>query len=154
MIDLDPEFVPTTYYGMEVGMGTYIESEIELLGDDINQFAIKDFDVVKKPIESVDKKGIAKFASRLILPRPYIEEDKCVQCGVCVLMCPVTPKAVHWSEIKDSKGEMIENKNVAPVYSYDRCIRCYCCQELCPESIIKIKVPLLRRILGSKSVEK
>jgi len=154
MVDLNPEFVPTTSYGMEVGMGTYKEDEIEILGESIEAFKVKDFNVVREPVKAMKVGGVfTKVANRLFVPRPYIEASECVKCGVCVLMCPVNPKAVHW-DVKSEEGTKKENKSKPPVYSYDRCIRCYCCQELCPESAIHIKVPLLRKVFGSKSVTK
>jgi Pyruvate/2-oxoacid:ferredoxin oxidoreductase delta subunit len=155
MVDLNPEYVPTTSYGMEVGMGTYKEDEIEIFGESIEDFKVKDFNVVREPVKPMKSGGaFTKIANQLFVPRPYIETEKCVKCGVCVLMCPVNPKAVHWDTIQDDAGIKKENKAKPPVYSYDRCIRCYCCQELCPESVIRIKVPILRKIFGSKSIER
>lgn len=156
IVDLDPEFVPTTYYGMEVGMGTYKADEIEILGASLEDVKKTDFDVVRVPLKgSNDASGPAnsivgkfgKMLNKAVVPKPVIQSDKCVKCGVCVLMCPVNPKAVNWSK-KDGQ----EVKSEPPVYDYNRCIKCYCCQELCPESAISIKVPFLRKVFGSRSV--
>lgn len=157
MVDLNPEFVPTTYYGMEVGMGTYKADEIEIVGASLSSVKRTDFDVVKSPIkEAGDASGSAtsivarfgRFLNKALVPKPVIESHKCVKCGVCVLMCPVNPKAVNWS-FQDEQ----EDRSKPPIYDYSRCIKCYCCQELCPESAISIKVPLIRSIFGSKSVK-
>jgi formate hydrogenlyase subunit 6/NADH:ubiquinone oxidoreductase subunit I len=76
------------------------------------------------------------FRNRLV-PKPFINTDRCLRCGICVRMCPAEPKAVDW---------ISGNKKKPPVYDYRRCIRCYCCQEVCPEKAIRLKKPLLRRL--------
>jgi Pyruvate/2-oxoacid:ferredoxin oxidoreductase delta subunit len=139
MIDLKPELVPTTKLGMETGMGTYLESEIELVGDPLESFKSEKFDVSRKPIKAYRESGLMKALKNLMVPRPYIIEDMCVKCGVCTLMCPVNPKAVDWKE---------NDKSIPPVYDYSKCIRCYCCQELCPESAIKLKTPIARKLIN------
>lgn len=142
IVDLNPEFVPTTKIGQEVGMGTYLEDEIELVGDNIDLFIEKNFNVVKEDVKPFKQSRGSRLISNLLVPKPYIIEDKCVKCGVCVNMCPINPKAIDWNN---------NNKKQPPIYNYDNCIRCYCCQELCPESAIKLRVPHLRRLLGHKS---
>ncbi|HHV29459.1 DUF362 domain-containing protein [Acetivibrio mesophilus] len=136
MIDLNPEFVPTIVFGKESGLGTYAENEIEILGDDIQSFINPDFDVRREPVKPFKPGGTIQFLRNSIVPKPYIDESKCIKCGVCVNICPVKPKAVDWHD---------GNKKEAPTYIYRRCIRCYCCQELCPESAIHLKVPFIRK---------
>ena len=36
MVELNPEFVPTIVFGKEAGLGTYIEDEIEILGESLD----------------------------------------------------------------------------------------------------------------------
>ncbi|NOY10475.1 MAG: DUF362 domain-containing protein [Spirochaetes bacterium] len=139
LINLDPEFVPTTKFGMEYGMGTYLENEIEITGDDLDRFKNEGFDINRFPLKTYNAKGFTRFLNNRLVPKPYIVENECIKCGICVNMCPVNPKAVDW--FKGDKGNV-------PVYNYDNCIRCYCCQEMCPESAIKLKAPLLRRIFN------
>jgi uncharacterized protein (DUF362 family)/Pyruvate/2-oxoacid:ferredoxin oxidoreductase delta subunit len=141
IINLNPELVPTIKYGSETGAGTYAEDEIEILGDGMQCF--KDFDVKREPLKPYKTRGYVQFLKNTLVPKPYIDKDKCVKCGVCVQMCPVNPKAVDWHDgVKDK----------APSYMYQRCIRCYCCQELCPEGIIGLKAPLIRRVIFRKKV--
>ncbi len=141
MIDLKPELVPTTKIGQEVGMGYYSEDHIELVGDDLNQFKLSTFEVDREPIKPFKEGRMVKLINNLSVPKPFIKEKDCVQCGVCVLMCPVESKAVNWDN---------GDKKKAPVYDYSKCIRCYCCQELCPESAIELDVPLLRKIFDKR----
>lgn len=136
IIGLNPESISTLELGMKSGLGTYLESEIELLGDDISLFKTSNFEVVKK--SSAAPRKMPSLLTNLLVPRPFIVEAGCVRCGVCVKMCPLTPKVLDWYQGDDSRP---------PIYDYDRCIRCYCCQELCPESTIVVKVPFLRKML-------
>jgi uncharacterized protein (DUF362 family)/NAD-dependent dihydropyrimidine dehydrogenase PreA subunit len=142
MIGLDPEFVPTTKLGTEAGLGTYHENEIEILGDKLEDFSVKEFDVKRQPVEPFKSGGVLNFARNSFVPKPYINESKCVRCGICTKMCPVNPKAVDFHD---------DNKQKPPYYKYERCIRCYCCQELCPENAIKLRVPPIRRLFSKKS---
>lgn len=137
MVNLNPELVPTTKYGMEAHLGTYLEDEIEIVGDAIETFYTPDFAVKREPLKPFKQGGLMTFVKNSFVPKPKINGNKCVKCGVCVAMCPVSPKAVDWHD---------GVKTNVPTYKYNRCIRCYCCQELCPESAITLSVPPIRRV--------
>ncbi len=136
IVGLSPEYIPTMELGMKAGLGTYLEDEIEILGDDLSQFLAPAFDVVREPASAHRSIPLSGLLNNLLVPKPVINEAGCIKCGVCIKVCPVTPKVLDWDNGDDSKP---------PVYDYSRCIRCYCCQELCPESTIDVKVPLVRR---------
>jgi uncharacterized protein (DUF362 family)/NAD-dependent dihydropyrimidine dehydrogenase PreA subunit len=141
IIGVNPEYSYTVTIGKEAGLGTYAESEIELVGDPIDSFRNLKFKVDREPLKSLKRGGgIIKLINNAVVPKPYIIKSKCKKCGVCVKMCPVDPKAVNWHD---------GNKDNPPSYKYNQCIRCYCCQELCPEGAIEIKKPLVRKVLGS-----
>jgi Uncharacterized conserved protein len=136
LMNLDPNLVLTIKAGEEAGAG---ESKgIRLLGDGIEQFIAKDYKVNREPLKTF-KRGRFTAVKNLIVPRPYILEEKCVRCGVCAGACPVEPKALDWHD---------GNKKNPPSYKYERCIRCYCCQEMCPESAIRLRKPIISRIFG------
>jgi len=137
IIDLDPAIVPTSEPGERAGLGTYHYENIEVIGEDIEAFIQKDFEVVRKHPIPATGGPIRKFIKGRISPRPTIDKTKCTSCGLCVRSCPVSPKAVHWHKGDESRP---------PVYNYDHCIRCFCCQELCPEGAITVKETLLGRI--------
>lgn len=137
MVNLDPEFVPTTKFGKEAGLGTYLKEDIQIVGDNLETFYTPDFNVKREPLKPFKQGGLISFVKNSFVPRPKINESKCVRCGVCVTMCPVNPKAVDWHD---------NIKTNAPSYKYNRCIRCYCCQELCPENAIVLHVPPVRKI--------
>ncbi|MHB8086553.1 MAG: DUF362 domain-containing protein, partial [Dehalococcoidia bacterium] len=138
IIDLKPEFVPTSQPGEESGLGTYRSAEIELAGDDIEAFVTPDFDVVRKPPVRATAGRIRKFFKNQICPRPVIDQALCTQCGTCVDVCPIDPKALSWGP---RSGKI-------PKHDYDLCIRCFCCQEMCPEGAITIKNTLLGKAIS------
>lgn len=137
LIDLNPEFVPTIKFGQEAGLGTYLENKVEIVGDKLDDLRVKNFDVKRQPIKPYKPSGSLNFIKNFFVPKPYIIENRCIRCGICIKMCPVNPKAVDWHD---------GNKKKSPSYIYNRCIRCYCCQELCPEKAINIRVPLIRKL--------
>jgi uncharacterized protein (DUF362 family)/NAD-dependent dihydropyrimidine dehydrogenase PreA subunit len=140
LIDINPEFIPTIYLGMDAHMGSGKKEEIELIGDPFESFVNKDFDIKREPVRAYARGTGSSFIRNALVPKPFIHAEKCTQCGTCVKACPVDPKAVDWHD---------GDRKKPPSYKYEHCIRCYCCQELCPESAVELRVPLLRRILGN-----
>jgi uncharacterized protein (DUF362 family)/NAD-dependent dihydropyrimidine dehydrogenase PreA subunit len=137
IVNLNPEFVPTMEPGEKAGLGTYHFENMEIVGENLEGFICKDFDIVRKPVEHAASGMIKTFMKNRISPRPFIDKKTCISCGTCVRHCPVNPKAVDWV-----KGDHTR----APKYNYDRCIRCFCCQEMCEAGAISIKETLLGRI--------
>jgi uncharacterized protein (DUF362 family)/Pyruvate/2-oxoacid:ferredoxin oxidoreductase delta subunit len=138
MVGVNPEYIPTVSAGAQAGLGSFKENEIKILGDDLESFFTGTFEVYRdkstKGQRSIPQSNLLK---KIILPKPYIVEKGCVRCGVCINVCPVSPKVLAWSS---------ESHDQPPRYDYNRCIRCFCCQELCPESTIAIKRPLFQRL--------
>jgi uncharacterized protein (DUF362 family)/NAD-dependent dihydropyrimidine dehydrogenase PreA subunit len=141
MIHMNPVFVPTMIPGEKAGLGTYHYENIQVIGDDIQQFMVDDFDIVRRPVVSISGGKIRMFIRNRTTPRPVIDRSKCTACGTCVRMCPVGPTALDWMLIEGGKK---------PKHNYNNCIRCYCCQETCPQGAIKVTSPLLGRILFRK----
>ena len=137
IIDLNPAFVPTSVPGEKAGLGTYHYENIEILGENIESLISKDFEVVRKPPVATPSGHLRTFLKNQICPKPTIDKTICTNCGTCVKLCPVTPKAVNWHT---------GDKSRPPTYKYDRCIRCFCCQELCPEGAVSVRETLLGRI--------
>ncbi len=139
MIDLPPEFVATNFYGKEYGLGTYLDDEIEIVGDHLSDFVNKEFDVVRTPMDELPMVKVPLFIKNLLIPRPVINHDECKKCGKCIEACPVPEKAVNFTD---------DSKKNPPEYNYSICIRCYCCQEMCPHQAIYIDRPMAGRILN------
>ena len=53
---------------------------------------------------------------------PWIDEDMCVGCGICVEECPV---------------DAISMENGKAVIDMKKCIRCKKCHEICPQKAVK-----------------
>lgn len=138
VVDLNPEFVPTSKPGERAGLGTYHYENIEVVGDELESFIAKDFKVVRMPPVHATSGRIRAFIKNQLTPRPVIDKAKCVACGTCIEVCPVGVKAL---------GRVNGNKDIPPKHNYSQCIRCYCCQETCPEGAITVKSPLLGRLI-------
>lgn len=137
LINIAPEYVPTIVFGNEAGLGNY--ENIDMVGDKLEDFIDKNFDVVREPVVPYKQGRIYNFLKNILVPKPFIDSRKCIRCGVCINACPVREKAVNWHE---------GDKSNPPIYKYRNCIRCYCCQEMCPEGAIELKVPIIRRFIS------
>ena len=134
IISFDYNSIPTIKMGFKLGFSN--KENIEIVGDNIESVKVNDF---KKPhkrigigrsLMKLSRFRVIKRLFAIAIPKPVIEEGKCVKCGVCVKVCPVAPLALNFNK----KG-----KNFPPEYYYDKCITCYCCQELCPHKAIVLK---------------
>ncbi len=138
MINLNPEFVPTSRPGEQSGLGTYHYENIEVLGDDLQSFVVKDFQVVRRPPVAATSGKLRSFLKNQVTSRPVIDRSKCTACGTCLKVCPVGEPALKWASQKNGKF---------PEHNYNQCIRCYCCQEMCPEGAITINSPWLGKLI-------
>ena len=134
MVNLDRNYLPFIEYSRKINYGTK-EEDIEIVGDDLDKFINKEFDVVREPV------GIGKFDKykrfrRFLLKKPYVIQKRCIKCKICVNACPLSDKAISFNE----KENRIS-------YDYSKCIRCYCCQEMCQSKAIEVKTPILNKIL-------
>ena len=130
LVALDPATVPTNPPGREWGLGTYLEEEIEMVGNRLEPLVKGSFAVNRATVKRQLPPAVGALVNNLVAPRPVIDERLCTRCGTCVEVCPVTPKAVDW---------VAGVRTRPPRHNYDRCIRCYCCQELCPEKAIRVR---------------
>jgi uncharacterized protein (DUF362 family)/NAD-dependent dihydropyrimidine dehydrogenase PreA subunit len=135
LVDVNPMIIPTITYGQKYGLGKY--DDIEIIGDKIEPLINKKFNIDRNTLKKEDSSSLS-FLRRYVIRRPYILEDICKKCGVCVEVCPLEDKAVNWVD---------GDKTKPPVYDYKKCIRCYCCQEMCPYHVIKVKTPVIGKVL-------
>lgn len=133
MVGIEPKMVPTTRLAHEQGVGVGELSQIELLGQPLEAMRVADFQIPSGQAAAFRATGLLRFMQGRLVARPVIIVERCQGCWVCVDHCPA--------------GAMSKNEQY-PTIDYDKCIRCYCCQELCPSDAIKLKRPLLARMLG------
>jgi uncharacterized protein (DUF362 family)/Pyruvate/2-oxoacid:ferredoxin oxidoreductase delta subunit len=137
IVELDPALVLPIVHGEKFGLGC--ATDVEYIGDPIESFIASDFDVNRRRASTTGGPGrFHRLARKLVVPRPMIRPLRCTECGTCVEVCPVSPKAVLFED---------DDRSRPPAHHYDRCIRCYCCQEMCPAGAIELRVPLLGRVI-------
>ena len=76
LIDLDPLLVPTIAFGQAAGRGTHEQENIELLGDDFDSFRCRDFVIDRAPIKPYREKGLLRFVSNRLVPKPVIDQGQ------------------------------------------------------------------------------
>ncbi|MBZ4646580.1 MAG: iron-sulfur protein [Clostridia bacterium] len=129
IIGISPSEVYTIVNSIERGLCPSDISKINILGDDISTFLIKDYKLpVGRAVSFLD--GLPPFMQKKIngwvSPKPVFIHETCIGCRDCEMNCP--PKAISMREKK-------------PYVDLNKCIKCFCCQELCPKKAIEIKRP-------------
>lgn len=131
VIDLDPSIVPTCKKGEEFGLGTYRKEKIEIVGNNLEEVKVKNFEVKKTRKSHLQS---TKILRGLLLDYPSLVPELCKKCGICHSVCPARPKAINMR-----KG--------LPEFNLKNCLRCFCCQEMCPTGALILKEPLPRKII-------
>lgn len=132
VIGLDEKSVFTVNNSLRRGLANNIEN-IDIVGDDIEQFKILDF---KIPMTSISSKWkTLNKLLKVINPKPSFNHKACISCGDCARNCPV---------------KVISFKDKKPIPDLDKCIRCFCCQELCPVKAVSIKRPWYTKLIMPK----
>jgi len=133
VVDVDPSIVPTCEKGEELGLGVFREENIEIVGSNLEEVKIKNFEVQKTKRSRLQS---IKALRGFLLDYPHLVPNLCRRCGVCYSVCPARPKAIIM-------------KKGLPEFNLKNCLRCFCCQEMCPAGALKLKEPLPRKIARS-----
>ena len=137
IINVSFESIPTIKNSILRGLCPSNIDEINLVGNNIKDFIIKDFKAPRivnvNPYKDNMPKFVEKFVNMNFQPRPIFNHNDCVGCGDCMKNCP--PKAINMKEKK-------------PYVNLDKCIRCFCCQELCPRKAVTIYRPLFFKLIS------
>lgn len=120
----------------EMGAGVAERSRIRLVGDELEGFPLRDFEA--PPTMSIkwnlsEGNPLRRFLENHAVTKPDIIASQCMACGICRDHCP--PGA-----ISESNGAMVIDKS--------KCIGCFCCHELCERDAIRIKEPMLGKVLS------
>jgi uncharacterized protein (DUF362 family)/Pyruvate/2-oxoacid:ferredoxin oxidoreductase delta subunit len=135
IVGFDPAAIPTVRKAGERGVGPKGLSEVEVLGERIDDVRVPDFEKPGTMRIARLPPFVLHAAQSLLAARPEIYPGRCIMCGKCAEGCP--PGAIRWA-----KGQV-------PSIRYRHCIRCYCCQELCPQGAVEVVYPWIRRIMSS-----
>lgn len=103
---------------------------------DIDAFVIKDYNniLVHSGILFDDKPELVKkVITKCLKSTPKLDKSMCIGCKKCYEICP---------------AKAIEFKNNRPHIDRKKCISCFCCQEFCPVGAMKVKRPLVAKILN------
>ncbi len=136
LINLKHQRVPTISESINRGICDKDYNDIELIGESIDSFKIKNFIIPESYGLNFAGRGPVFFQNILKIlatPKPVFKEKGCIGCKICFDACP--PKTIY-----------MENKKAK--VNLENCIRCFCCQELCPEKTIDIHRPLLMKLLA------
>ena len=133
MVGIESLMVPTTRLAHEQGVGVGDLAHIKVLGDSLKEMRVADFRLPSGPAVFFRATGLLRFLQGRLVAKPVLVADRCQGCWVCVEHCLA--------------GALSKNEQ-QPTFDYSKCIRCYCCQELCPNDAIKLRPPLLARMLG------
>ncbi len=132
IIGLNPLDVVVTNMACEAGLGVADMSKIEVLGDRLDSFIVKDFKLPRTMPLRILPRPILKWFLGLMSFKPDIDYDICVKCGLCKAACPVN---------------CISIRETFCSIDYSACVRCLCCHEVCPHKAISIKRNLLTKMI-------
>ncbi|MDP2929061.1 MAG: DUF362 domain-containing protein, partial [Candidatus Omnitrophota bacterium] len=89
IVGIAPLDILVTKEAYEAKLGEADLSKIEVLGDDLNNFIVKDFKLPQTtPLKYLPKSVIDCVAS-LVRFKPYINIETCKRCNLCKTACPV-----------------------------------------------------------------
>lgn len=147
LMSLEPMRVGTIEAAARRGLVREDLSDVRTVGDPVGPLVVKDFRMPKtmSPEKGFGQTRLARVALSLVKAyslKPKVDQDRCMGCEKCVLVCPR-------QTITMSKGKArIDAGN---------CILCYCCHEMCESKAISLQRSLGGRIVarlverGSKS---
>jgi uncharacterized protein (DUF362 family)/Pyruvate/2-oxoacid:ferredoxin oxidoreductase delta subunit len=126
VLGLDPEALYTHRVAKEMNLSpdsVHIDGDFTILND---------FDFPDIGPLSLGPDFLHRLMRRYVLQKPVVDNNVCRLCGECWQYCPVKAIDHHIKGIK---------------YNYPDCIRCYCCLEICPHGAIRMKEPLISKII-------
>ena len=136
LISYKPEELETVTEARKRGL----TGEYEVVGDADN-FIVPDFKLERnrkdlsfnRELPGAGGKLLGKIIRSALCSVPNVKKSECIGCEKCKNICPA--KAIT---MKDKKPRIDRKK----------CIRCFCCQEFCPKGAMKVKRPIIAKIIN------
>jgi uncharacterized protein (DUF362 family)/NAD-dependent dihydropyrimidine dehydrogenase PreA subunit len=132
VLGVNPEKFPTLKIALNENYGTPHLSNIEVLGEPVNEVKVNDYQF---PPKITEFKGFAKifmgFLKGQLTTHPFIDSKLCKKCNNCVEACPLECIAAY-------EGGLIINSK--------KCIQCLCCMEICPDGAVDLKEGFLLKL--------
>jgi uncharacterized protein (DUF362 family)/Pyruvate/2-oxoacid:ferredoxin oxidoreductase delta subunit len=133
LIEIKPLDILITKEAYKRRLGEANLDNIEILGENIKDNLIKDFEIPGKSGLITALGPFAKFVARFIKFGPHITEKLCEKCMICRDSCPASAITIN------SEKSVIDLK---------KCIRCMCCHEVCPHKAVELKRNFLAKGFG------
>jgi uncharacterized protein (DUF362 family)/Pyruvate/2-oxoacid:ferredoxin oxidoreductase delta subunit len=128
----DTKYFFTLEEAKKINCGETALSQIEIAGEPLAGVKVAHFKLPRFIGMYMGPQFLQGQIRALVSARPVPLRHNCKLCGVCVQACPA-------AAITRRKDRLI--------FSYDKCIGCFCCAELCMYQAIKIKRPLIGRLV-------
>jgi uncharacterized protein (DUF362 family)/biotin carboxylase/ferredoxin-like protein FixX len=137
IMNTHPLSVPTNYYAQKLGTGQTDLTQIEIVGENIEDYIVPDY---KLPIIDRHTDRLTQKLFHLSRYSVDVVQELCRLCGVCIKNCP--------------GGAMsIENDRVA--IHDGKCKACLVCHEICPHGAIKFtQYSFLKELSNRRSLPK
>lgn len=129
LFGFDPMKIPTLRVAHELGVGSVMADEIELVGD--VPPVITGLTLPSMALEDRVPRFILKLVGKVITLLPTINSKKCILCRRCFEACPM---------------DAIVEKNGKLRVDHKKCINCLCCHELCEHSAVELTGSLPMRL--------
>lgn len=136
LIGVPPEHYPLLHTALNDGYGTASLDNIILKGLSITAAAPDDF--ILPPLltqPGLLRRILMRILKGPLTTSPFIDKNKCLQCGNCHKACPV-----HCISSSESGFEITRRE----------CIQCLCCMEVCPNGAVDLKDGFLLNLFKKK----
>ena len=136
VIGLDPDGLETVRAARARGL----EDEATVVGD-VSSFVVSDYDLVRarkdisfdRELPGLAGKALGRLLQGALCAVPKVRAAECIGCEKCRSICP---------------AKAIRMENRLPRIDRGACIRCFCCQEFCPKGAMKVRRPLIARLIN------
>lgn len=136
IIGLTKENVTTLEAAFKRNLIPSIAEELSC-NDDLNNYIVENYDniTVRKSLWFEDKSTLTgRIITKLLQSKTILDKKTCIGCKKCFEICP---------------AKAIIMKNNKPVINRKKCISCFCCQEFCPKGAMKVKRPVMAKLLNN-----